>query len=740
MYSGVNHRNRTPPSACRVEHFRHDTVGGPGVKLGPPMMCQTRVQSLGLALSLLSTLVLGAACASQQKAREQIQTLQQEAMVEAKNGQVMNARKRLLEAERLGGEWGLGRDPVTSRTRMALGAIYAQSFKDEKRAVAYMSEALEATPDAKLPAGMATPRARKALSLARKKAGGEGDDQKAADSSVITETASEQTPPAEPTPEQMSPQERAAREERLAREAREERLAREAEQAQQAQQAAQDAKATAKEAAQEARAEAMRAQQEKALRAREEQRAREERVRQQREDRARQERIAREERLAREAREREELLAREVRLAREERMAREERLARAKAGGKGDPLAGAGDRALSNTAPAAARPAEKEDPLTALASRATGPAPKEAPATAKEDALSILTETSSTKAASAYPEGRVDPVYCPIPLETPPEQEVVLRCAVRPDLRAGALVLHYRPAGKESFSQVAMPRSSKGWYRGVVPADATTGNMLQFFVEAKGGDKANSGSPESPNILVVKEGAVPFEEAVAKEIGGPGVGEDDSPEQLTARRQEDNPLSGVDAARSAAGGRRRPTGTFWASLGIGTGYGWQPGGKLEFRQEREIGSGVLPGGMVHFSPEVGYQLMPNLSVSLQARLQYVPEEGYGDPVGGTPANRAFSMMFRGRYTIDVLEDKLQALVTASAGGGDGFRLLVPADRTVELVRSDTVRGGPLLFGAGGGVVYNLNRRISFPAEIRTLIGFPSTAVVFDFGAGAAYTF
>jgi hypothetical protein len=620
------------------------------------MMCQMPVRYLGLVLSL----VLGVACASQQKARDQIQTLQTEALADAKNGQAMNARSKLLEAERIGGEWGLGRDPVTARTRMALGALYAQAFKDERRGVAYMIEALDTTPDAKLPAGLATPRARKALATAREKVAGDMQDSASSapsGSSVMSEAASEQTDDPDP-PEKPAP------------------TAAKAEPPPPAPAPAPAKAAPPPAPAPPAAKEAASPPGEK-------------------------------ERLAR---------------------AETERLL----GEIAAPKAPASPPAPAPAAPAAAAPAP--------AAAAAGTNAKK-----KDDVLAVLAEERKVASASVfvspYPAGRIDPVYCPIPIETPPEQKVILRCAVRPDLKASELLLSYRPAGTESFTTVPMPRSDRGWFRGVVPASATNGKMLQFFVEARGGDKANSGTADSPNLLVVKEGAVPVEEAVAQEVGEVrDRGDDDETEGEVSARNDDNPLAGIDRQRAAERGRRRPMGAFWASMGLGTGYGWQPGGKLEFRQEREITSGGLPGGLFHFMPEFGYQLMEHLSISLQARLQYVPEDGFGDPIGGTPANRAFSLLAKGTYFFDVLEDRLQALATAAVGGGDGFRLQVPADRGVELVRSDTVRGGPVLLGAGGGLVYNFNRNLSIPAEARILVGFPSTALMFDIGVGVAYAF
>jgi hypothetical protein len=525
------------------------------------MMWQTRERFLGLAVSTL----LAVACAGQSAARrDQVQMLQRIALEEAKSGQATSARSLLLEAERIGVEAGLEADPLVTRTRMALGAIYANNFKDEQRGVSYMKEALAKNPQAKLPSGMASPLARRALALARGRVPeGEGSVEPVAGSGFAEEAA----------------------------------------------------------------------------------------------------------------------------------------------GGASDSLAEAAGAA-----------ADTEGPLDATVESA--------------------------------PEA--DALNCPIPLETPPQKEVVLRCNVPPEVRATRLVLHYRPAGTETFSQVAMPRVGRGQYQGVVPASATTGKSLQFFVEARGPVKLNNGSPESPNLLIVREGAPPvgggLVAAVAAVAAEPAEAESSTSPPAdevvkTSRENQsvdgENPLAALDAARQLSLLRRRPAGRFWAAFGLGTGYGWQPGGYLEFRREREISSGSLPGGVM-IMPEVGYQLMDHLSVSMQLRVQYVPITGSGDPLGGTPANRASAILARGTYTFG--DGRLQPMATACIGGGDGFRLRVPNDRGVELVRSDTVRGGPLVAGAGGGVVYNITQRLAWPSEARVLLGFPVVGALFEIGTGIAYTF
>jgi hypothetical protein len=553
------------------------------------MMWQTRERYFGLALSTL----LALACANQEAAkRDQIQMLQRIALEEAKSSQATSARSLLLEAERLGLEAGLEADPLVTRTRMALGAIYANDFKDEGRGVAYMREALSKNPEAKLPTGMASPRARRALAIAR----GRNPD------APSSETAS-----VEPVPGSG--------------------------------------------------------------------------------------------------------FADEV----------------------GAGAGGAGPLAKEEVAPA------KEAPPTRKAA-------PDARTVARDEALAAAGPAPPAEEPTVETAADGEPIHCPIPLEAPPDHDVVLKCTIGgANIRSTRLVMYYRPAGTERFTQVPMPRLGHGGsFQGVIPAGATKGKSLQFYVETRGTMKVNYGSSESPNLLIVREGAPPVggEQVVAtasaEESHSSESASAPSADEVVKVGRDDNPLAALDAARQLSMLQRRPAGHFWAALGVAKGYGWQPGGHLEFRREREITAGSLPGGLGAVLPEVGYQIMDRLSVSAQLRIEYVPTTGSGDPIGGSPANRATAVLLRGAYTFN--DNKLQPLATACIGGGDGFRLRVPNDRGIELVRSDTVRGGPLVAGVGGGIIYNFSQRLALPAEARMLIGFPSSAIVMEIGTSVAYTF
>ena len=87
-----------------------------------------------------------------------------------------------------------------------------------------------------------------------------------------------------------------------------------------------------------------------------------------------------------------------------------------------------------------------------------------------------------------------------------------LRCLTQPDIRVSKVVAYYRPAVGETYTALPMSRSKKGWYSAVIPGDHVTGRSLQFYFEAHGEPKESpvrNGKNESPNVMVLKEGAPP---------------------------------------------------------------------------------------------------------------------------------------------------------------------------------------------------------------------------------------
>jgi hypothetical protein len=633
-------------------------------------------------------------CARQQNTRNQMHLLQELALEDVKGGKPAAARKKLLAAARVGTEAGLAKDAAMAQTQMTLGALYAQVYNDNRRALVYMRRALTTDPTTVLPTSLAGPRARRALVQARALAARD-----AAAREPGPRPRPWQPAPAPPPPPQMAaaPVQVAPAPVRQAPIARNRFRARE-----RARRAAMNRRGRVRDPVVE---------------------------------------LAPEE--AGPAR------AAPVPLAAPE-VASSARFPRPL------PMPAPGPTPVPSpppsAAPAAAQPppAAASPPVLAAAPPPVAPAPPAAPAAPAEAPPApeppATDAPSKTAAASPvavppprFPEGHTNPLYCPTPLEAPPEHEVIVRCAVRPDLRPGQLMLHYRPAGTEKFTAVSMPRAKRGFFQGVVPAEATAGKSLQFFVEAPGPAKINSGNADSPNILLLRAGAPPVGQQVPGDADK-AAQEEASAEAERIRREDEDPLAASELKRELAMVRRRPAGKLWVGLGLGTGYGWQPGADLEFRPNRRIDAGPLAAGLAHALPEIGYQATDRLSLSVQARLQYAPVQGSGDPLSGNPRQSAMAFLLRGALSLG--DGPLHGIATACVGGGKGgaFRLVVPASRDRELPRSDTVRGGPVVAGAGVGVVYHFNRRLALPLEARALAGFPDFAAVLEVGTGVAFTF
>jgi hypothetical protein len=273
-----------------------------------------------------------------------------------------------------------------------------------------------------------------------------------------------------------------------------------------------------------------------------------------------------------------------------------------------------------------------------------------------------------------------------------------------------------------------------------VPVEATAGKSLQFFVESRGPNKFSAGSGDSPNVLLLRAGAIPVGEALPEDAAAGPAGADAAEVAERIRREDEDPLAAGDLKREAALVRRRPGGKLWVAMGVGSGYGLQPGQQLEFRKNLRVNPGALAAGLGHALPEIGYQISDRLSLSVQGRFQYAPVDGSGDPLPGTPKQTAMAVL--ARAVVNFGEGPFHSFASICAGGmkDGGFRLVVPADLESARPRSDTVRGGPFVAGAGGGVVYHFNRRVAWPIEARALIGFPTAAAVFELGTGVALSF
>jgi hypothetical protein len=392
---------------------------------------------------------------------------------------------------------------------------------------------------------------------------------------------------------------------------------------------------------------------------------------------------------------------------------------------------GGGGGAASSGGSRTRRPAESDSGE----SRAAPPPPpvrKKRPASSDED------------------EGEPDlPVHinaldCPTPDEAIIDKPLLLRCAVAPNLPVANVVLLYRAPGKDGYVEEPMTKSPKGWLQGKIPKKAVTGKSIQFYFEgrnAAGKPVVANGGADAPNIvLLVEEGSQEEVSSGAVDEEENPLADDEGPYRPRLRLgHRDTEREGLDTRF----GKRK----WWIGIGLGTGYGYAKGKGFEAVNKTpasadpkfaaladEFAPGLAWAGLGHLAPEIGYAFNPDIAISLEGRLQYI----------GQPAKYAD---FGARGAITVLakllfftkQNQLRFFGSVMAGGGEGFRFIVYPDADHPDFK-DTILGGPVVAGIGGGVYYEISKPVSVVGEIHGLAGFPTFSVVADFNAALQINF
>ncbi len=236
----------------------------------------------------------------------------------------------------------------------------------------------------------------------------------------------------------------------------------------------------------------------------------------------------------------------------------------------------------------------------------------------------------------------------------------------------------------------------------------------------------------------------------AAEPEGPPPADDRSPGALAARSS--GPVAEAEEPAAAPRARRRgrgdeelavaaegdpstsPARRLWLGLGLGSGGGYARGPTVEAYHQyvRGFTPGLAGVGLGHLVPEVGYFVTRDFALSLQGRHQFIPHDDEF-AARGAHAVLARALFFFG-------EGPGRFYAAAAAGGGEGFRLVIKADTTAGRQVTDTVRGGPLLAGGGGGFAYAFGDTWSWMIETNLLAGFPDFSTVLDVNTGVRVGF
>jgi len=349
---------------------------------------------------------------------------------------------------------------------------------------------------------------------------------------------------------------------------------------------------------------------------------------------------------------------------------------------------------------------------------------------------------------------KIQALDCPNEDEAIIDKAATLRCAVAPNLPVAKVFLMYQEPGKEEYTEVEMTKSPKGWWVGKIPKKVMTGKSVKYYFEgrnAAGKPVVRNGESSSPNFLLLMEEEA-YNQMKEKGLGSGGedtenpLEEQEGPVKASLLGRRNKELEGLDVRY----GKRK----WWIGIGAGSGFGFAKGNGLEAVNgssdprfhglNSSFQAGGAWAGLGHLAPEIGIHITPNVALSLEGRFQYIPQQS---KYARFAARGAISGL--AKLMVFTKQSQIRFFGAAIAGGGEGFRFVVkPAsiitDQNDRLyaVRDfqDTVKGGPLIGGAGLGMYYEATHRTSIVLEVNGLAGFPAFSFVVDANLALQFNF
>ena len=290
------------------------------------------------------------------------------------------------------------------------------------------------------------------------------------------------------------------------------------------------------------------------------------------------------------------------------------------------------------------------------------------------------------------------------------------------------VVLAYRPAGSADFLARDMQRSGDS-FAAEIPASATTGSSVAYYVDAEADDDttvASAGSEEKPFTIALRAAAV-------------------APKPCT---DDDEGCEG--AADGGDGDEGEPR--FFVAFAGGGGFGYA-GGNAETDTQYRVKSPGLA-STIELAPEVGVMIRPRLRLSVQIRWQMVSgatpiyletmnrTDGCGPDLICEPAHRALAVLARGSWFFG--QGKLRPYFRVALGAGEVRHVVSLSTSdcgpTGQTACKDTVLAGPVLVGPGAGVFVALAKHFGLLVEASSLLGVPKFTYQIDLHGGVAARF
>lgn len=298
---------------------------------------------------------------------------------------------------------------------------------------------------------------------------------------------------------------------------------------------------------------------------------------------------------------------------------------------------------------------------------------------------------------------------CPVADTATTGTPLKLRCVAEKDLGAKDVLVYYHAGTNSKFRSLKMNAESTmdgtpSWTAALAP-DALSDEQLFIYFEAR--DK------KSKVLATVSSASDPLVVAIRAAQPSPSRMDDDEEKHASS---DGLPL--------------------WFGFGIGTGYGYAGSDPESYKPYIEKWQhGAAPAKLFHLTPEVGYFLSPNWSLSLQGRLQ-IMRPWSKKTASGAVAFLARLLYFTGGETFRFYAGPV-------LGGGEGFRLVVADVPTKDYPSAPkvttTTKGGPVIAGATVGMAINLSESWSWILESNALIGFPTVSMVADFNTGIRFS-
>ncbi|HEY4393704.1 MAG TPA: tetratricopeptide repeat protein [Polyangia bacterium] len=286
-------------------------------------------------------------------------------------------------------------------------------------------------------------------------------------------------------------------------------------------------------------------------------------------------------------------------------------------------------------------------------------------------------------------------------------------------VKAKKVMLSFSADGSEDFGEREMHEESPGNWMGEIPASATQGAKVSYYIEVDGDDDqvlAKKGTAADPMVV---------------ELRGPGGAALGPKKKKVAALPKE---------------KQEPEGPTWyVGLGIGSGFGWTTGTGEINPADKVKPAGFAPAKLGQVSPEVGYFVSPDLLLSLQVRFQLVSgTTAFTGSGAGSAPSTAIAAFARARWLFDAGDD-VHPFVGGLLGGGTirhvaAFNSVPTCGSTHTQTCVDSMKAGPVFLGGTGGVIYKVTPTFGLTGETNLALGFTNFTFNVDINVGVALEF